>query len=373
LREVEKNMKQFLKGAVVFLIATVLFLSTIVTANTVENRDDDQLNPAYIKGTGSDLSGRNDIQSFLGPVMFSQLPFTPNDPWRFTTSDIYAGYRVYDNYWDVTEDIYDIHWWGLSLFWTGSGWMACDPIDMQFEIIFWDSILGLPICVYIVGPPALSTGLLFGNWELYYWEVNLVPCCPQRDGWVSIQSIDSPYDCWFIWAGSDDGDLYSYQENGDPPDLDYDQAFELTADGPHPIPTVCCDPEMMQWTNVKPGSVVTGNFYVWNCGDDGSILTWSVDSYPLWMPDVAFTHPGGILVGGGSGQVVDFTFTAPSQPTESYSGVIKVINIEDPTDNCEMATSLQTPRNKDMFFYFFEYLINQFPLLQQLLQRFGLQ
>jgi hypothetical protein len=55
-------------------------------------------------------------------------------------------------------------------------------------------------------------------------------------GWISIQSTGSPNGCWFLWAGSEDGDLYSYQDGGDPPEKTYDMAFQLTAWGEE------CDP-----------------------------------------------------------------------------------------------------------------------------------
>jgi hypothetical protein len=115
----------------------------------------------------------------------------------------------------------------------------------------------------------------------------------------------------------------------------------------------------MNW-KVKPGVTCTGTFHVVNCGDDGSTLTWKVDSWPAWMTAVVFTPPGGNIPKPGPGTDVTFDFTAPTAQN-TYSGVIKVINVDDPTDFCEMPVECIVPRAKGVFFNIFEYLVNQFP------------
>ncbi len=218
-----------LKEVIVLLIAAVLlFTSVAVTADTVE---EEKVDPRFFRASSSDVVYGNDGQSAIDDVLFSQLPYEPYEQWIFMTSDADAGYRVHDNYFNVTGSIYDIHWWGLSLIYTGSGWQNCDPEEMCFEIIFWDSLLGNKICEYTqICPPAEPTGKFYSGFEMYYWETFLDPCCDQiPDGWVSIQSISSENDCWFLWAGSDDGDHYSYQQGApDPEDFINDTAFELT-------------------------------------------------------------------------------------------------------------------------------------------------
>jgi hypothetical protein len=106
--------------------------------------------------------------------MFAQLPYEPEDPWGFYTSDVGAGYICADDFWDITDPICDIHWWGLSLFWTGAGWEACDPTGMVFEIIFYDNAMN-PVCVYQVSPPAIPTGKFYAGFEMFYWETDLDP------------------------------------------------------------------------------------------------------------------------------------------------------------------------------------------------------
>ena len=172
------KMKKILKGVSVLLIAVAMVISTVaVTANTVEK--DEVLNNASLKPHNPNPSFNNDKLPLIGPVLFSQQPQGPDEYWNAYTSDINAGYRVHDEYWDVNEPICDIHWWGFSLFWTGAGWEVCDPDGMCFEIIFWDALLGNPTCVYTeVCPPAQDTGVYYGSFPLYYWETILDPCCP---------------------------------------------------------------------------------------------------------------------------------------------------------------------------------------------------
>ena len=354
---------KILKGAIVLLITVALISTTAVTADTVKETDENQMDTSCIKSTNSNPSKGNEVQP-LGPVIFSQLPFEPEEEWIFYTSSNLPGYLVYDNFWGIEEPICDIHWWGLSLV---NPWAPCDPTGIVFEIIFYTDSGGEPgdpVCAYQVTPPATPTGKFYAGFEMYYWETDLDPCCQLDMGWVSIQSISSPNGCWFLWAGSDDGDLFAIQDGADPPELLTDLAFELTKEGPDPIPAICCDPGIMNW-EVGPDKTVTGTFHVWNCGDDGSTLTWSVDSYPPWMTAAAFTPNGGNIAAPGPGTDVTYTFTAPSQQ-QTYSGVIKVINVGDPTDFCEMPVELIVPRSKGVFFNIFEYIVNQFPILKTL-------
>jgi hypothetical protein len=201
------------------------------------------MNPEFIKNTSPDTIKGNNLQSMMGPVIFEQLPIPESGNWIFRTSAADPGYRVHDNFPDLEDDICDIHWWGLSLVYP---WEACDPAGMVFEIIFWQGLLQSPVCSYQVSPTAQGTGEYYAGFEMYYWQANLVPCCPmQGGGWVSIQSIESPNDCWFLWAGSEDGDLYCYQEGATYPDQESDCAFQLTKEEGPCEP--CMDVEKYVW------------------------------------------------------------------------------------------------------------------------------
>jgi len=136
-------MKKILKGAVVLLTALVMVFSTI--AVTADTNDETQINQACIKSTNHKQS-ESVVQPLLGPVMFSQPPVTPDDPWAFYTSDYYLGYLCMDDFWDVEDEICDVHWWGLSLIWDNN-WYNCDPQGMMFEIIIYDQYQNA-VCMY---------------------------------------------------------------------------------------------------------------------------------------------------------------------------------------------------------------------------------
>ncbi len=336
-----KKIKIILRDAVVLLIATALLLSTVVTGNTIEEKNE-VMNPAFLK-----IDNRNPIVKIEQPtrdsVLFSQLPYEPYEQWIFMTSASDSGYRVHDNYWDVNESICDIHWWGLSLIYTGSGWQDCDPEEMCFEIIFWDSLLGNKICEYTqICPNAIPTGKFYSSYEMYYWQTALDPCCDQiENGWVSIQSISSSNDCWFLWAGSDDGDAYSYQEGSpDPEDFINDTAFELTKAGPPPVPKICCAAVGMHFGDVDPGQDVTAQIKVCNCGDPMSFLNWHVDTtnLPTWGTWKFIPESGTDLLEPNCA-IIDVECTVTEEEGE-YTGTIKIYNSDNSSDFCEIYTSV---------------------------------
>jgi hypothetical protein len=358
-------MKSILKVLIV-LILSLFFVSNVVIGDIILENIEIRA-PKYFKSyNGNTLFKPESIDS--GSVVFSQLPYEPDETWIFYTCSIEQGYTAYDNFWGVEEQICDIHWWGQILFWAGYYWTECDPTDMQFEIIFYEDsggAPGAPVCTYSpVEPTVIPTGKFYADFENYYFTYDLDPCCNLSNGWISIKGISSPNQCWFLWAGSDDGDQYAIYNGLTPPEIDDDLAFQLTGSGQTPQPSICCEPIFMQWELIRPGEIVPGYFHVYNCGEPDSILEWSVDSWPSWMNNLIFVPPSGISAEGDIGVVVEFTFTAPSDPLTNFAGEIKVINSNDPNDFCVLPTVLTTQRNKGLFFEFFDQLFTQFPLLK---------
>ena len=176
--------------------------------------------------------------------LFGQIPHGPDDAWSFGTSAITTSfdYLIQENYSDATGEICDIHWWGLSLYYS-AGWSACDPTGMTFNIAFYPDEGGMPgaaVCTYTdVLPTVTSTGIFYaGLYEMWYWEIpSLDPCCNLIDGWVSIQSQMNDNDCAFLWASSPQGNGQSLQ-NGAP--YLYDDAFCLTGEYQEQY-GACCD------------------------------------------------------------------------------------------------------------------------------------
>ncbi|MGB7060783.1 MAG: hypothetical protein WBF13_00335 [Candidatus Zixiibacteriota bacterium] len=160
--------------------------------------------------------------------LFFQRPFTPTEGWIFHNSTYDPSYPVdytcYDNFWDLTGPICDIHWWGLCIDWVNM--VNCDLQGLTFEIIFYSddphNTTDMPptdvVCTYSNVVPTYTYYDNYGGWDCYYFSFDLVPCCDLRDGWVSIQSTSHPTNCWFFWSGSppSEGDGFAYQEGGDP-------------------------------------------------------------------------------------------------------------------------------------------------------------
>ncbi|MHC4344678.1 MAG: DUF7901 domain-containing protein [Planctomycetota bacterium] len=127
------------------------------------------------------------------------------------TSDANSTYLVYENFWDIGGTICDIHFWGLNL---TCCWFECDEDPMTFEIKFYQDNAGVPgteVCSYTVTLARTATGEHTQGYEVWEYSADLEPCCNLAAGWVSIQGISAPNDCWFLWVASDTGDGLSYQ------------------------------------------------------------------------------------------------------------------------------------------------------------------
>jgi deoxyribodipyrimidine photolyase-like uncharacterized protein len=124
------------------------------------------------------------------------------------------------------------------------------------------------------------------------------------------------------------------------------------------------------WTNVKPGSTVTGEFIVENIGDPDSKLAWEIDSYPEWGI-WTFIPDNGVDLLPGDSQTVDIELIAPNEQYQQYNGTITVVNKENSSDYHTFEFTLTTSRNKILADFFIlnllKKIISQFPVLQQIL------
>ena len=195
-------------------------------------------NPAYLTN-GAPTPPDSPVEA-LGDTLFVQLPHDPTDSWNFGTTDQGAGYKLYENFWDLTDPIGGINWWGLCLKYSG-GWIAGNPANLVFDITFYSDPPDDPTlpptevaCTYtdVVAPVITPTGLLYSGFQMYYFNgLELASACNLTEGWVSIQSksAGSGYD-WLLWASAKTGDGFSYHEGGTNPRY-YDQAMILIGGG----------------------------------------------------------------------------------------------------------------------------------------------
>jgi len=127
-----------------------------------------------------------------------------------------------------------------------------------------------------------------------------------------------------------------------------------------PEPDLKCSGSL-SWSNVAPGSRLTGSFTVKNVGDARSTLTWEILDYPKWGTSWSFSpeEDEGLV----DSQTVSVSVNAPYDEESSFSGVIKVVNSDDKSDYDTISLSLETSKSKTVLNTRF---INLFDLFQSL-------
>jgi len=133
-----------------------------------------------------------------------------------------------------------------------------------------------------------------------------------------------------------------------------------------PKPDLDCD-GALSWDEVTPGSTVTGNFQIGNIGEAGSLLNWDIESYPTDWGTWTFTPDSGTGVADGSWVTVDVSVVAPNEKNKEFTGKVKVINSDDPTDFDEIDIILKTPREKTLYNPLVK-VLEQFPIVFSILK-----
>ena len=134
-----------------------------------------------------------------------------------------------------------------------------------------------------------------------------------------------------------------------------------------PIPDLDCDGDLA-WTDVEPGSTVSGSFTVENIGDHNSLLDWEILEQPDWGTWSFEPYSGDDLTPEDGSVTVNVEVVAPIEYNEEFTGEVKVVNSEYSTDEEIIPVSLKTPRSKITVNTLFLRLLERFPLLNQLLQ-----
>ena len=103
-----------------------------------------------------------------------------------------------------------------------------------------------------------------------------------------------------------------------------------------------------------------------------ALLNWEIETFPdwgIWM----FDPESGTYLPVGDPITVEVEVVAPADKNMEFTGTLKVINSENPSDFCEINVVLKTPRVISYQFPFLQRLIesylNAFPILRQLLGR----
>jgi len=150
---------------------------------------------------------------------------------------------------------------------------------------------------------------------------------------------------------------------------DDDKGSAYVFNKPIPIPDLDCDGSL-SWTDVTPGSTVTGEFTVSNIGDSGSLLDWEIQSFPDWG-DWTFYPESGTGLEEGDTVTIDVEVIAPDEQEETFTGEIKIINSENESDFCIIPVSLATPvsqfQSNQQIPTFLQSIIERYPILRQVL------
>jgi len=143
-----------------------------------------------------------------------------------------------------------------------------------------------------------------------------------------------------------------------------------TMEEPQYIPDLDCI-GTLQWSNVKTGSTVTGNFKVQNIGDPTSKLYWRIENYPDWGTWTFNPDHGDELTPEDGYRTVQVSVVAPLDKNKEFTGEIKVINVNDPSDFKTIPVTLKTPRDKAFYLHILEKIFERFqygfPLLKTIL------
>jgi len=127
----------------------------------------------------------------------------------------------------------------------------------------------------------------------------------------------------------------------------------------------------ISWQYVRPGHLKTDIFTVENVGDSQSLLNWEISEYPEWG-NWSFNPESGIDLEKGDTVKIRVWVEAPNEEGQTFTGEIKIINSDNPSDYCYIDVFLATPVNQPMqqslLQRFLDRFPNMFPILRNLLE-----
>ncbi|MBN2065582.1 MAG: hypothetical protein JW771_02100 [Candidatus Thermoplasmatota archaeon] len=187
---------------------------------------------------------------------------------------------------------------------------------------------------------------------------------------VVVESAANPDESYYR-DGSTWYDLYDYDFSN--PSWDGTANFcikGLTGEYVPNNPDIECEGSL-SWQRIKPGAVVTGEFFVENIGENGSMLDWEIAEYPDWGEWTFEPISGYDLTPEMGAVTVDVSVVAPDEKNMMYEGTIKVVNKENTSDYDVIQVVLQTPKSRiaahPLFVRFFDRFPHAFSLLRQFL------
>jgi hypothetical protein len=153
-------------------------------------------------------------------------------------------------------------------------------------------------------------------------------------------------------------------------DSPWSDCFNIKIDN-QPRPIICCDPIGMNFGDVSAGDTLYGEIHVLSCGDPGSYLNFYVDTNPEELPSWGtwtFSPESGEGVAEGDSVKVDVTCVV-TETQGAYSGIITIVNTDNPSDKCVVDTSVNVPRTRSYYNPLILSLLDKFPMLEWLFNK----
>jgi hypothetical protein len=121
------------------------------------------------------------------------------------------------------------------------------------------------------------------------------------------------------------------------------------------IPDLDCDGNL-NWVDVKSGVTLDGNFIVQNVGDNGSVLNWTITSFPDWGTWYFNPDSGENLKPEDGSITVEVSVVSPNEKNKDFNGFIRIENQNDSEDFDVVPIYLKTTKKIDISI--FEYIHN---------------
>jgi C1A family cysteine protease len=173
-----------------------------------------------------------------------------------------------------------------------------------------------------------------------------------------------PYDCTsevpvllgatgpgtIVESSSNPGESYYYDDNIWKDLYDFDTSANfcikgLTNPWQPTTPDLHCHGNL-KWRTVEPRSVITGNFTVENIGEPLSSLDWKIEEWPDWGQWTFYPLNMDNLKTTTGPITVEVSVVAPNKNNQKFTGEIKIVNKENPSDYDIIQVSLVTPKHK---------------------------
>ena len=175
-----------------------------------------------------------------------------------------------------------------------------------------------------------------------------------------------------VTSKSNPGESYYRLEDGTWADLyEDDSSANFCIKGLVPKQADLQTEETFQWTNVRPGSTVTGTLEVSNAGASFSKLFWEITEYPDWGTWTFTEREGSGLRPESSSESIEISVVVPTDSEQEFTGQLIIANSYDPTDVDIIEISLSTSKAKENapLHTLVERILDYFPILEELVHR----